>query len=51
MSPAWLGIYITLWPSRIDSAITSMTQHLHRVVAKSPRQRRRHHDSTALTLA
>jgi hypothetical protein len=33
-SLAWLG-----------STIASMTRHLHRVVAKSPRQHRRQHDS------
>jgi hypothetical protein len=46
-SPAWLDIYIASRPSQPDSAIanmtqldnivTSMTRHLHRVTARSPR--------------
>jgi hypothetical protein len=51
LSPAWLGIYITLWPSHSGSAIVRMTRHLHRITAKSSWQHRCQHDSTALMLA
>jgi hypothetical protein len=44
-SSVWLSIYITLRSSCLDSAITSITQHLHLTVAKSPRQHRLQHDS------
>jgi hypothetical protein len=39
-SPAWLG-----------SIVAGMTQHLHRVMAKSSQQRRLQHDSAALSPA
>jgi hypothetical protein len=50
-SPAWLGIYITSWPSCLDSTVASMTRYLHCVAAKSSRRRRRQHDSTTPSLA
>jgi hypothetical protein len=33
-------------PAWLDSTVDSMTQHLHRTTAKSPRQCHRQHDST-----
>jgi hypothetical protein len=42
-----VGIYIAPWPSHPGSTITSMTQQLHHVAAKSPRQRHRQLDSVA----
>jgi hypothetical protein len=52
LSPVWLGIYIAPRPSRLDSFVTSMTRHLHRVVVKSPQQRchqhHHQHDSASL---
>jgi hypothetical protein len=46
-SPVWLNINIAPWSSRHGSNIVSMTQHQHRVAAKSPQQQYRQHDSTS----
>jgi hypothetical protein len=45
------GIYIVLWSSRLGTTITSMTQYVHHVMIKSPRQRRCQHDSAVLSSA
>jgi hypothetical protein len=50
-SPTWLSIYITSWPSHLDSTIASMTQYVHCIAVMLPRQRRHQHDLTALSLA
>jgi hypothetical protein len=50
LSPAWLDICITPWPSRLGSAFASMTWYLHRATTKlsCSMTRHLHHITTKL---